>query len=113
LTVPIFSRFLFFNFPYQLADITKNRVPSVAHPRLRYTANMKRIFLLEKLGDGILATETTNVGPQAQFSPSVQHKPWPDIESYFLGLGVTQQVLDACHRDLEKNGSATLTVDWL
>jgi hypothetical protein len=82
-------------------------------PGLRYTANMKRIFLLEKRGDGILATESTNVGSQAEFSPSVKQKPWPDIESDFLALGATQKALDACHQDLEKTGNAMLIIDSL
>jgi hypothetical protein len=75
---------------------------------------MKRIFLLEKSGDAILTTETTSFGSQAQFSPSVvQHKPWSDIESHFLGLGVTREALDLCHQALEKTGNAMLTINSL
>jgi hypothetical protein len=74
---------------------------------------MKQTFLLNKFGDGILATETTNIGAKAESRTPQQLKSWADAEAHFLALGAPQQKLDACHEAIEKTGNAMLTIDSL
>jgi hypothetical protein len=74
---------------------------------------MKRIFLLNKFGDGILATETTNIGRKAESRTPQQFKSWAEAEAHFLALGAPQETLDACRQAIEKTGNAMLTIDSL
>jgi hypothetical protein len=80
---------------------------------------MRYRFLIHELNHTALLVNITEIGlsteilpreGQAQSVPSLRFRSWRDVEHYLLGLGASQEALDAAKEGLQKVGVVVLTI---